>query len=59
METYAFYRKGLSVAQIARKRNCTTGTIETHLIDCARAGYAIEIAHEIPRGLKSVVSERA
>lgn len=45
METYAFYRRGLSVDEIARKRNCTTGTIETHLIDCARAGYAIEIAH--------------
>ena len=45
METYDFYRRGLSVEEIAHRRNCTTGTIETHLIDCARAGYAIEIAH--------------
>ena len=44
METYGFYQQGLPIDEIARQRNCTTGTIESHLIDCLRAGFAVDIA---------------
>jgi ATP-dependent DNA helicase RecQ len=44
METYSFYQQGLPIEEIARQRNCTTGTVECHLIDCIRAGFAVDIA---------------
>jgi len=42
METYGFYQQGLSIEEIARQRNCTTGTVEGHLINCISEGYAID-----------------
>jgi ATP-dependent DNA helicase RecQ len=43
-QTYALYRQGFSVEEIAHQRNCTTGTIESHLVDCVRAGLAIDVS---------------
>jgi hypothetical protein len=43
-QTYALFRQGLSVEEIAHQRNCTTGTIESHLVDCVRAGLAIDVS---------------
>ena len=43
-QTFALYRQGLSVEEIAHQRNCTTGTIESHLVDCVRAGLAIDVS---------------
>lgn len=43
LETYALLREGLSLEEIARKRNCTMATIESHLIDCVRGGHEIDI----------------
>jgi ATP-dependent DNA helicase RecQ len=44
MQTYALYRQKNSVAEIARVRECTTGTIEGHLIECVRAGFPIDVS---------------
>lgn len=44
MQTYALYRQQNSVAEIAKVRECTTGTIEGHLIDCVRAGFPIDVS---------------
>jgi ATP-dependent DNA helicase RecQ len=44
METYALYRRGISLVEIASQRNCTARTIEGHLADCVRAGLAIDIS---------------
>ena len=44
METYALYRQGISLAEIASRRNCTARTVEGHLADCVRAGLAIDIS---------------
>ena len=42
-ETYSLYQRGLSAEEIASERGCTKGTIEGHLIECLRAGLAIDI----------------
>jgi len=44
METYALYRRGASIEDMASQRNCTARTIEGHLADCVRAGLAIDIS---------------
>ena len=44
METFALYRQGLSVEDIATRRNCTTRTIEGHLADCLRAGLPVDVS---------------
>lgn len=43
-QTYALHQRGLSIEEIAQERGCTTGTIEGHLIECVRAGFAVDIA---------------
>lgn len=43
MATYALYQRGGSVEKIARERGCTKGTIEGHLIECVRLGFAVDI----------------
>ena len=44
METYALYKRGLSVEEMATQRNCTVRTIESHLADCVRSGLAVEVS---------------
>jgi ATP-dependent DNA helicase RecQ len=44
LQTYALHRQGLSVAEIARQRNLVTNTIESHLVDCVRAGLAVDVS---------------
>ncbi|MDQ2855065.1 MAG: RecQ family ATP-dependent DNA helicase [Acidobacteriota bacterium] len=44
METYALYRRGIAIEDIASQRNCTTRTIEGHLVDCVRAGLVIDVS---------------
>jgi superfamily II DNA helicase RecQ len=55
METYGFYQQGLSIEEIARQRNCTTGTIEGHLIDCIRAGYSIDTAQFVSDDSRALI----
>jgi ATP-dependent DNA helicase RecQ len=43
METYALYRRGISIEDIASQRNCTARTIEGHLADCLRAGLDVDV----------------
>ena len=44
METFALYRKGISLEDIASRRNCTARTVEGHLADCVRAGFAVDVS---------------
>ena len=44
METYALYRQGISIADIASRRECTPRTIEGHLADCVRAGLGVDVS---------------
>ncbi len=55
METYGLYQQGLSIQEIARQRNCTTGTVEGHLIDCVRAGYAIDTAQFVSESNRALI----
>lgn len=55
METYAFYQQGLSIEEIARRRNCIIGTVEGHLIDCVRAGYAIDTAQFVSESNRALI----
>ena len=43
-ETYSLHSQGLSIKEIARRRNCTTGTIEGHLVECLRAEFPVDVA---------------
>ena len=44
LETYALYARGLSVEEIASQRSCTSRTIESHLADCIRAGFLVDVS---------------
>jgi ATP-dependent DNA helicase RecQ len=48
METYALYRQGIEVSEIASRRECTLRTVEGHLEDCVRAGLEVDIAQFVP-----------
>ncbi|MDQ3668326.1 MAG: RecQ family ATP-dependent DNA helicase [Acidobacteriota bacterium] len=55
MQTYAFYQQGVPIEEIARQRKCTTGTVESHLIDCIRAGYAIDTAQFVSDANRALI----
>lgn len=57
METYSFYQGGLSIEEIASQRNCTTGTVEGHLIDCLRAGFAIDTAQFVSDANRALIEK--
>ncbi len=44
LETYNLHRQGVSIDDIAIRRNCTPRTVENHLVDCVRAGLAFELS---------------
>jgi uncharacterized protein YpbB len=44
-QAYALYRKGLSVEQIAQRRNCQEETIHEYLSKCVRAGFPLDVTH--------------
>jgi superfamily II DNA helicase RecQ len=43
-QTYALYCQGLSVEEIAQRRNFTTSTIEGHLLDCINADLPVDVS---------------
>ncbi|MGI9065098.1 MAG: RecQ family ATP-dependent DNA helicase [Pyrinomonadaceae bacterium] len=43
-QTLALHRQGLSVAEIAQKRGLVANTIEDHLVECLRAGLAVDVS---------------
>ncbi|CAN5844006.1 hypothetical protein BH18ACI4_BH18ACI4_26010 [soil metagenome] len=57
-ETYALHQRGLSIEEITHERGCTRGTIEGHLIDCVRAGLAVDIAQFVSADQRLLI-ERA
>ena len=46
-ETYSLYCEGLSVEEIAEKRNLTEMTIEKHLADCIAAGRPFDLTPHV------------
>ncbi|HEY0324325.1 MAG TPA: RecQ family ATP-dependent DNA helicase [Pyrinomonadaceae bacterium] len=46
-ETYALYCEGLTVEEIARRRNLTEMTIEKHLADCIYEGRHFDITQHV------------
>ena len=43
-QTLALHRQGLSIAEIARQRGLVPNTIEDHLVECLRAGLAVDVS---------------
>lgn len=43
-QTLALHRQGLTVEEIAKQRGLVPNTIEDHLIECMRAGLAVDIS---------------
>src|SRR6266536_665610 len=44
LQTLALHCQGFSVEEIARQRNLVTNTIESHLVDCIRAGLPVDVS---------------
>jgi ATP-dependent DNA helicase RecQ len=44
LQTYALFRNGHSVEEIAIQRNLVTNTIEGHLVECIAAGLPVDIS---------------
>jgi len=56
--TYAYYRKGMPVAQIARERNIKEQTIYGHLAELYESGHDVDIFKFInKRDLKKIIAE--
>jgi ATP-dependent DNA helicase RecQ len=43
-QTLALHQQGFSVQEIARQRSFVTNTIESHLVDCIRAGLPVDVS---------------
>ncbi|WP_042357033.1 DNA helicase RecQ [Bacillus rubiinfantis] len=48
LETLSLHQTGLSIQEIAEKRDLTQSTIENHLLQCAREGLAVDFFTLIP-----------
>jgi ATP-dependent DNA helicase RecQ len=48
LETLKLYQSGLTIKEMALKRELTVNTIENHLLLCAQQGLAIEFSELIP-----------
>jgi len=44
LQTLALHRQGLSVAEITRQRGLAPDTIESHLVECLRAGLPVDVS---------------
>ncbi len=47
-QTYALYRQGLGINEIASERNLTPMTVENHLLKCAEEGLELDFSAFIP-----------
>ncbi|HEV7396608.1 MAG TPA: RecQ family ATP-dependent DNA helicase [Pyrinomonadaceae bacterium] len=57
METYSLYRQGISVTDIAARRECTLRTIEGHLADCVRAGLEVDVSQFVASDERSQIEK--
>lgn len=49
LKTFALYRQGLAMDDIASRRECTLRTVEAHLEECVRAGLGVDVDKLVPR----------
>ena len=54
-ETYAFYRTGMSVEEIAQQRALSEMTVEKHLADCILAGREFDLARYVSPADRSLI----
>ncbi len=57
MATYELYKNGLTINEIAAKRELATGTIEGHLLDCMAAGMEVDSESFFPKELEARIVE--
>ncbi|MFB7302368.1 DNA helicase RecQ [Heyndrickxia sporothermodurans] len=55
--TFSFLQQGLTIDEIAAKRNMTIRTIEGHLIKCAEEGISIDWDQFIPSQYEELIKE--
>ncbi len=48
LETFSLHQTGLSINEIAEKRNLAVSTIENHLLQCSRDGLAVNFSILVP-----------
>jgi ATP-dependent DNA helicase RecQ len=58
LETYSLYQRGVTIAEIASQRSCTTRTIESHLADCVRSGLEVDLSQFVSESERAQI-ERA
>ena len=57
METYALLRQGLSLAEIAKRRDCTMRTVEGHLADCIRSGLDVDLSRFVSQNERAQIEK--
>jgi len=57
METYALYRRGISIEEIAVFRECSVRTVEGHLADCVRAGLDVSVSQFVSADERAQIEE--
>jgi ATP-dependent DNA helicase RecQ len=55
--TLELYRQGLSIEEIARERNLTSGTVATHLAELIEAGEDVDIERLIPPERQKIIAD--
>lgn len=56
-ETYALLQDGLSIEEIADRRELSARTIESHLIKCSEEGFAVDWDQFIPSEYVSIIAD--
>lgn len=55
--TLELYRQGLSIAEIARERNLTQGTVASHLAELIEAGEDVDVERLIPVERQKIIAD--
>jgi RecQ family ATP-dependent DNA helicase len=56
-ETYAFYRAGMTVEEIARERGLSEMTVEKHLAECIAEGRDFDISRHVPPQDRALIEQ--
>lgn len=57
LETYKLFKEGLTVPEIAKKREMATSTIENHIMQCMAEGLDIEVTEVISSEYWSLIQQ--
>ncbi|WP_100330291.1 DNA helicase RecQ [Bacillus xiapuensis] len=57
LETFAMYQQQMTAEEIARARDLSLTTVESHLVQCLKEGLEVNISELIPENLYPLIAE--